>query len=70
MDNEAKLLTFFDLYKRQFVQVAKVDVTKFIFTDHHGNTRYGLHGIVTDGQSANKFIDEQTWRTLDVPLRS
>lgn len=63
------ILKFFDIYKQHFVDVSQDDVTKFIFKRHNGELRYGLHAIVTDGQSSTKFISKKEWDALDVPIR-
>lgn len=64
-----KIFTFYDVRKRVFVEVAKADVTKATFTPHNGETRYALRGVITDGQTATKFVPKEDWDALtDVPM--
>lgn len=62
------LLTFFDIHKNAFVQVDKKDIVKFVFTRKDGEKRYGLRGVITDGQSATKFVDKADWDAIDVAV--
>lgn len=63
------IFKFYDVRKRVFVEVAKADVTKATFTPHNGETRYALRGVITDGQTATKFVPKEDWNTLtDIPM--
>lgn len=64
-----KIFTFYDVRKRVFVEVAKSDVTKATFKPHNGGMRYALRGVITDGQTATKFIPKEDWDALtDIPM--
>lgn len=66
MNSEATF-KFFNVRTNEFVTVKQEDIGKFIYR-RFGAVRYGLRGVITDGQSAVKFVDKEIWDSIDAPV--
>ncbi len=65
---EAATVEFYDVKIRAKVQLPLSSVVKTTFTTDEGQVRYGLRGRTADGRKLTKFVSQETWNSLNVPV--
>jgi hypothetical protein len=58
---------FYDIKLRKKVMIEEANIVKVTFTTKKGQLRYGIRGKTDDGRNLTKFVNKQTWDSMDVP---
>ena len=60
-------IEFYDIKLKKKVMIDESKIVKVTFTTKNGGLRYGIRGKTDDDRNLTKFVNKQTWETLNVP---
>lgn len=60
-------MEFYNVKKREKVQVADTEVKKTTYEGKGGSVRYAVRAVDDDGTTLTKFISKDVFDSLDVP---
>ena len=61
-------IEFYDVKLKKKVSIDEGAIKKTTFTTKNNQTRYGLRAKTEDGRNLTKFVNKETWDSLNVPV--
>lgn len=61
-------MQFYNVKKREKVEVSDSDVKKTTYNVKGGQVRYAVRAIDDDGMNLTKFMKKDDWDALDAPM--
>jgi hypothetical protein len=61
-------MQFYNVKKREKVEVSDSDVKKTTYNVKGGQVRYAVRAVDDDGMNLTKFMKKDDWDALDAPM--
>lgn len=61
-------MQFYNVKKREKVEISDSDVKKTTYNVKGGQVRYAVRAVDDDGMNLTKFMKKDNWDALDAPM--